>query len=93
MAGSALPWTGDDTGHNTACSRRWPRYRSTATVDYQDEWYSTQCGGCRFWIALQGEIGNDWGACTNAAAVFDGQVRFEHDGCEAFAVREDGSFG
>jgi hypothetical protein len=27
------------------------------------------------------------------ASAFDGRVRFEHDGCEAFAVREGGSFG
>jgi hypothetical protein len=52
-----------------------------------------QCGGCRFWIALCGQIGNDSGACTNVEAAFDGRVRFEHDGCEAFAVREDESFG
>jgi len=25
--------------------------------------------------------------------MFDGRVRFEHDGCDAFTAREDGSFG
>jgi len=51
-----------------------------------------QYGGCRFWIALRGQIGNDWGACTNVEAAFDEQVRFERDGCEAFAVRDDELF-
>lgn len=93
MAGSVEPWTGDDGLHNIACGKRWPSYRSTGAPDYRDEWYSMQCGGCRFWIALQGGIGRDWGACTNPEAAFDRQLRFEHDGCESFAVRGDGSFG
>ncbi|MGC9669595.1 DUF3027 domain-containing protein [Planosporangium sp. 12N6] len=52
-----------------------------------------ECGGCRFWVALHGHLGRDYGACTNADSPFDGQVRFEHDGCAAYADREDGSFG
>ncbi len=68
-------------------------HRSTAELGYQDDWYGQQCGGCRYWIALGGELGADYGACTNPAASFDGRVRFEHDGCAAYTEREDGSFG
>ncbi|MEU0403451.1 DUF3027 domain-containing protein [Streptomyces sp. NPDC006197] len=60
---------------------------------YRDEWFDEQCGGCRFWIALSGELGLDWGACTRADSRFDGRVRFEHDGCERFSARDDGTFG
>jgi hypothetical protein len=49
--------------------------------------------GSGYWIALHGGLGADFGACTNPAAAFDGQVRFEHDGCAAYTEREDGSFG
>lgn len=87
------PWTGDDPRHNIECGGRWPLNRSTAAADYREEWYFEQCGGCRFWIPLYGRIGNDWGVCSSGDSVFDGRVRFEHDGCDGFAVREDGSFG
>ncbi|RSN36187.1 DUF3027 domain-containing protein [Amycolatopsis sp. WAC 01416] len=58
-----------------------------------DDWHGEQCGGCVFWVALHGRLGQDYGACTNAHSIFDGMVRFEHDGCAAFAGRGDDSFG
>ncbi|MFB7512688.1 DUF3027 domain-containing protein [Streptomyces sp. NPDC056144] len=89
------PWTGEDQDHNDRCHTRWlaSLNRSTAQPDYRNEWYDAQCGGCRFWIALSGELGQDYGVCSNPASSFDGRVRFEHDGCESFATRADGSFG
>ncbi|MEV5731313.1 DUF3027 domain-containing protein [Streptomyces pharetrae] len=89
------PWTGDDQDHNDRCHARWRALfnRSTAQSGYRDEWYDAQCGGCRFWIALSGQLGQDYGACSNLGSSFDGRVRFEHDGCESFAGRADGSFG
>jgi hypothetical protein len=44
-----------------------------------------QCGACRYWVPREGALATDWGACTNEASPFDGVVRFEHDGCEAYA--------
>ncbi|GGQ32964.1 hypothetical protein GCM10010249_59400 [Streptomyces roseolilacinus] len=89
------PWTGNDSGHNDLVHERWLRLvnRSTATPGYRDAWYDAQCGGCEFWVALSGKLGRDWGACTQAGSGFDGRVRFEHDGCEHFTTRADGSFG
>ncbi|MFF3872494.1 DUF3027 domain-containing protein [Streptomyces sp. NPDC001978] len=89
------PWTGDNRDHNDACHTRWSvsLNRSTTQRDYLDEWYDAQCGACRYWIALNGQLGQDYGACTNPASSFDGRVRFEHDGCAQFVGREDGSFG
>ncbi|WP_246212253.1 DUF3027 domain-containing protein [Streptomyces abyssomicinicus] len=74
---------------------RWLRglNRPTGARDYREEWYDEQCGGCRFWIGLRGQLGRDWGACTHAGSRFDGQVRFEHDGCTSFMIRTDTSFG
>ncbi|MFE6872755.1 DUF3027 domain-containing protein [Kitasatospora sp. NPDC057692] len=92
---SAGPWTGDDRGHNDQCHARWYALgnRSAVGAAYRDEWYSEQCGGCRYWVALRGESGADYGVCSSAESAFDGRVRFEHDGCDCFTVREDGSFG
>lgn len=89
------PWLGDDAEHNDACHERWlpRRNRDTGDAAHPDAWYCEQCGGCRFWVALRGPVGADWGACTNSRSRFDGRVRFEHDGCDVFTEREDRSFG
>ncbi|SBT40067.1 DUF3027 domain-containing protein [Micromonospora auratinigra] len=89
------PWSGDDAGHNDACHQRWRQRlrRDTGGPGYREKWYDEQCGGCRYWIALRGELGRDYGACTHPGSAHDGQVRFEHDGCPVFTERADGSFG
>jgi len=87
-------WTGNDREHNDACRGRWLPVRNTATDrtgrGIGNDWYDAQCGGCRFWVALSGELGRDWGVCTRPGSVFDGRVRFEHDGCELFASGRTG---
>ncbi|NRQ38597.1 DUF3027 domain-containing protein [Nonomuraea sp. NN258] len=77
---------GPDQAELSAIHRRWvaERHRRTEDPDYREEWYYEQCGSCRFWLPLSGELGRDYGACANPASPFDGRVRFEHDGCEAF---------
>ena len=67
---------------------RWLGNRNRRTDDpaYPDSWAFEQCGGCRFWIPLAGKLGHDWGACANERSPLDGQVRFEHDGCEQFVA-------
>ncbi|MFJ2514454.1 DUF3027 domain-containing protein [Streptomyces griseoviridis] len=93
MPGGA--WRGDDREHNDACHERWlqVRHRPTGQASYRDGWYDAQCGGCHYWVALSGELGRDWGVCTHFTSAFDGRVRFEHDGCDRFTLRQDGSFG
>jgi DUF3027 family protein len=68
-------------------------HRDMADAGYRDEWYAEQCGGCRFWLALMGVLGDDYGACSNPDSPFDGTVRFEHDGCEAFTPVSDDEWG
>lgn len=40
-----------------------------------------QCGGCCYYIPLEGSIGQDWGACSNPKSSWDGTVVFEHFTC------------
>ena len=40
--------------------------------------------GCRFYLRLRGEIGQDWGICGNAGSPRAGLVTFEHQGCLQF---------
>lgn len=76
--------------HQTETHSRWlaVRNRKQESPDYQEEWYSEQCGGCEFWIPLAGGWGSDFGVCSNLDSPFDGTVRFEHDGCEFFSPGE-----
>jgi hypothetical protein len=40
--------------------------------------------GCRYFVKLAGEIGNDWGVCANSESSRAGLLTFEHQGCTAF---------
>lgn len=69
-----------------AIHRRWVarRNRNPDDTTYREEWYDEQCGSCRYWFPLAGELGTDYGACANGRSPFDGRVQFEHDGCGEF---------
>ena len=55
--------------------------RSMDRPGYREEWRVEQCLSCVHYIPLDGTLGDDWGACANAASQFDRRVMFEHDGC------------
>ncbi|MET8701153.1 DUF3027 domain-containing protein [Kitasatospora sp. NPDC004723] len=76
----------DSAEEMDAIHDRWigGRNRRTEDPEYREEWYGEQCGFCRYWFPLAGELGLDYGACANGRSKLDGTVRFEHDGCEAF---------
>lgn len=40
--------------------------------------------GCRHFVKLAHEIGNDWGVCTNPESPRVGLLTFEHQGCGTF---------
>ena len=65
---------------------RWVRHSySTALPEAVTEGGAYQCGGCRFFGALDG----DYGLCCNPASAEDGRVVFEHGGCPKHSyVRE-----
>jgi hypothetical protein len=75
-----------DRDRQVEIHERWrkKKNRDQDSASYRDEWYAEQCGACRHWLPLAGEMGNDYGACTNARSPFDKQAMFEHDGCEYF---------
>jgi hypothetical protein len=79
-------------GHVRRCHSRWlnDATRPAGGDEYRDEWYATQCGGCRFFIRLTGGFHSDWGICTNDRSPRDGRATFEHDGCDAFVPAAEG---
>jgi hypothetical protein len=77
-------WLGNDKQHFNECHSRWTERlnRDMDDHNYQEEWTYQQCFSCIFFVPLIGWFKDDYGACTNAKAPFDGRVMFEHDGCD-----------
>ena len=40
--------------------------------------------GCRWYLPVKGQLGMDWGVCTNPASPRKSLLTFEHQGCPAF---------
>ena len=40
--------------------------------------------GCRHFTKLAGDVGNDWGVCSNSESPRAGLLTFEHQGFAAF---------
>lgn len=56
--------------------------RTTPPTDVEgEEWELAQCGGCCYFIPLEGSIGMDWGVCSNPKSPHDREATFEHFGC------------
>lgn len=66
------------------CRPYGPPKRTDAIGKQYDDGALLQCGGCKFYIPLEGSIGMDWGACSNPRSPQDGKVTFEHHGCGAY---------
>lgn len=58
------------------------------TPEYKLYEEGKQCGGCAFYLSLDGDLGMDWGACANAKSPHDGRTVFEHFTCVAYQFRE-----
>lgn len=44
--------------------------------------------GCKYFLALPGDLGMDWGVCVNPASPRAGLLTYEHQGCEYFELDE-----
>jgi hypothetical protein len=79
-----------DERHFDECHERWvKRSHRDLTNPQPDEWLSTQCLTCAYYIPLVGKFSEDYGVCSNARSPSDGIVMFEHDGCELHAEADD----
>jgi DNA-directed RNA polymerase subunit H (RpoH/RPB5) len=57
-------------------------YEPFGTTPHVDR---TDCScGCRHFVKLAHDIGNDWGVCSNRESPRAGLLTFEHQGCAAF---------
>ena len=49
-----------------------------------EEEYPDCSMGCKYFIELKGELGNDWGVCCNKNSHRYSLLTFEHQGCQKF---------
>lgn len=52
----------------------------------EDQGYPDCSMGCKYYLKLQGNFGNDWGVCSNIKSHRCGLLTFEHQGCLEFEL-------
>ena len=58
-------------------------YQPFGKVDKYSLDFIVDCScGCKFFKPLEGDIGMDWGVCTNEKSHRCGLLTFEHQGCQ-----------
>jgi hypothetical protein len=66
---------------NASTTRWWQHGENTGQqepdYDTENHWIPHQCGGCRWFAALD----SDWGICCGEGTPNDGRIVFEHNGC------------
>ncbi|HEY2950949.1 MAG TPA: hypothetical protein VGK40_00115, partial [Verrucomicrobiae bacterium] len=55
--------------------------------DTAEPWQDCSCG-CIHFVKLAGDLGNDWGICSNPKSPRAGLLTFEHQGCLEFQAEE-----
>ncbi len=56
--------------------------------DAEECWQNCSCG-CRHYLPLRGELGYDWGVCSNARSPRAGLLTFEHQRCLEFEAEAE----
>ena len=67
----------------------WPvtfgRYEGEGAIHHEDGSEALQCISCVYYTPLEGELGQDWGACTNPRSQYDRECVFEHWTCKHYS--------
>lgn len=51
----------------------------------REKHYRPDCScSCKYFTKLEGDIGKDWGVCTNSQGPRKGLLTFEHMGCSFY---------
>ena len=60
-------------------------YEPYGTISRDKPEYKGDCScGCKHYTLLKGELGSDWGVCTNTASNRCALLTFKHQGCLNF---------
>jgi hypothetical protein len=74
----------------TLCRRLPSDFQPWGLRDRETEecWQDCSCG-CRHFLPLRGELGYDWGVCSNTRSPRAGLLTFEHQGCPEFEAEAE----
>jgi hypothetical protein len=64
-------------------------FRPWGERDRDAEWGPDCSCGCKFFLKLPGQLGNDWGVCWNPESPRSGLLTFEHQGCRHFVEEKE----
>jgi hypothetical protein len=57
-------------------------------IDHVKE-YKPDCScNCKFFLKVDGELGSDWGVCTNRHSHRAGLLTFKHMGCSSYSEKD-----
>jgi hypothetical protein len=65
------------------CPQMTQDYAPWGLVPDSERGFDCSCG-CRFYRPLEGDMGGDWGVCTNLKSHRRGLLTFEHQGCKEY---------
>lgn len=52
--------------------------------------YGPDCScNCKYFVKLQGDLGNDFGVCVNKQSPRKGLLTFEHMGCNSYEEKDN----
>jgi hypothetical protein len=68
-------------------------YGSLQRWEHEEQGYPDCSCGCRWYVKLAGELGDDWGVCTNPRSHRTGLLTFEHQGCLQFESDTEEAIG
>jgi hypothetical protein len=69
------------------CKASGDDYFPYGTRERKDDDKDCSCG-CKYFIPLSGECGNDWGVCTSKVSLRSGRLTFKHQGCVYFEKKD-----
>lgn len=84
-SGTGPPHNGKPASLHAALIRLPEDFETWGNVSRDDPRYRGDCScGCRFYFALEGSLGMDWGVCANPDSHRCGTLTWEHQGCLKF---------
>jgi len=78
-------WSGLTHQHMLGLMVRLPTdFEPYGQRDRESDWGADCSCGCKWFAAIEGRLGYDWGVCANPSSPRVGLLTFEHQGCKEY---------
>ncbi len=80
-----MNWSGLTHEHMLSLMVRLPSdFEPYGERSRETDWCPDCSCGCKWFAAIEGRLGSDWGVCANPASPRIGLLTFEHQGCKQY---------